>query len=167
MECFPRHFSSVFSFLYQDESKHQELLSIFKKIVEVFDKSFDMANKNDLPPYQDMQRFFMTSYMANLNKQNFDFKLFFKMFKECWICLIAIYEFLSQKSFFCFVNFIYIKNILLILSKTNVDWRNMNPFMCESDMLKLRLNLFKHRKVSKEEKHWDWKQDELLKFLIK
>ena len=43
----------------------------------------------------------------------------------------------------------------------------MNPFVSDGDMLKLRLNLFKHSKASLVQNNWDLEQDELLKIQIK
>lgn len=103
MELNLSEFLSFFSSFYQDKCQFLSLSSIYQQNVDKFDKSFDISN--NIPSLEVLQRFFFTSYMAKQNQRNFEFKLFFKMFKECWVCIISIYELLQGKSFDTFVKF--------------------------------------------------------------
>ena len=102
MESLVSDFDSILSSFYGDQRKIMLLSSIFRQNVETFNISFDIAK--DLPTYQDMQRFRVTSYLEKVNEKTLDYKLFLKIFKECLICLISMYEILNRKTFDCFVN---------------------------------------------------------------
>ncbi len=95
--------STLFSFFYNDESRFQTLTSHYQKNVDLFDKKIDLSN--EIPSYFEIGRFLVTLNTAKTNQRPLEFKLFFKMFKECLLCVISIYEITYEKSFDTFVNF--------------------------------------------------------------
>ena len=105
MEQSFRDMSSLFSFFYNDECQFQTLSLLYQNNVKSFDKKFDL--ENEIPSYYSMKRFLVTLYMAKTNQRPFEFKLFFKMFKECLLCLISMGEITFERSFDTFVNLFF------------------------------------------------------------
>ena len=105
------NFVSLLSCFYQNQCSYIKLSFIFQINMSKFNKS--LGSLNQLPSYLDIQRFFLASVLKKLCRGNYHFRNFFKKFKECWICLISMYEILHEKSFDTFVN-----NFIVIIEKT-------------------------------------------------
>ena len=101
-------------FFYRNQGIYLRLLFIFQVNLNNFDSSLGLVNQ--LPSFFDIQLFFMSSCFTKVYETNFEFRNFFKKFKECWICLISMYEILHEKSFVAFV-------IIILLSGENTFFK--------------------------------------------